>query len=128
MSLVSQLDGSFHLKYLAYEWVIVQAVTWHCQMFWIIFLLFVTSQLSSVFDFMSAKLKISSRTAAGGRRWSIAAPQAAQASYPSAALALLSTWATGTQRRRRGSIPAQVHSPQNFVTPFAYFTCEKGPY
>ena len=28
MSLVSQSDGSFHLKYLVYEWVIVQAVTW----------------------------------------------------------------------------------------------------
>ena len=43
----SQLDGSFHLKYLVYKWVIVQAVTWHCQMFWSIFLLLVTSQLSS---------------------------------------------------------------------------------
>ena len=85
-----------------------------------------------VFDFTSAKFKISSRTAAGGRRWSIAAPQAAQASYPSAALALFSTWATGTagaqRRRRRGSIPAQVLSPRNFVSPFAYFTCWKGPY
>ena len=47
MSLVSQLDGSFHLKYLAYEWVIVQAVTWQCQTLWSIFRFFVTSQLSS---------------------------------------------------------------------------------
>ena len=48
MSLVSQLDGGLHVQYFAYEWTIVQALTWHCQMFWSIFWFFFMSELSSV--------------------------------------------------------------------------------
>ena len=47
MSVVSQLDGGLHVQYLAYEWTIVQGVTWHCQTLWSIFLLFLTFELSS---------------------------------------------------------------------------------
>ena len=48
MSLVSQLDGGFHVQYFAYEWTIVQAITWPYQTFWSIFWVFFTSELSSV--------------------------------------------------------------------------------
>ena len=55
LSLVSQLDGGLHEQYLAYEWTIVQVVTWHCQRFWSISWLFFTPELSSVPAYLVAK-------------------------------------------------------------------------
>ena len=60
MSLVSQLDGGFHVQYFAYEWTIVQAITWPYQTFWSIFWVFFTSELSSVMCYaMNVPLSLS---------------------------------------------------------------------